>query len=128
MRVPKPLTGPYPASAGLEDIISAHKSTLAIASQTGQPLRGTVRMPRSSLAGVLPGEKLSRGELGGLPALHPSWPPALLEGQSRNQDLARLPGKRKGTPGLLGAWNGGHPVLGGTCGTSGTFRDSKGAA
>ena len=47
---------------------------------------------------------MSRGQAGGLPSLHPSWPPALRGGQSRKQDLARSPGKlakERGSQGCL---------------------------
>lgn len=52
---------------------------------------------------------MSRGQAGGLPSLHPSWPPALRGGQSRKQDLARSPGKlakERGSQGCLepGLW------------------------
>lgn len=78
-------------------------------------------------------KEVSRG-LRAFPSLHTCWPPALLEGQSRNQGLARPPsksGKGEGTPGLLGAQLGGggvgSSVLGGARGVAPSGA-AKGAA
>lgn len=83
---------------------------------------------RAQPAEVLPDEQVSR-ELREFPSLHTSWALALLGRQSRNQDLARPPGKSGKGNGILGLLEPGlgMPYLGRSL-WSGTFMDSKGGA
>lgn len=80
----KPPHCPHVASVCPADFIRAHGSISwqLLPNNTSLP-GGTARVPGRSLA----------EDLRGFPSLHTGWPPALLGGQSRSQDLARPPGK-----------------------------------